>query len=183
MCQPLIDVVHQRQNEEFDLMNTSDKLALRKATTLAVQLLQKSVTKFLPDKSDILPYLTTLVPATLRQLQVSKDKEPVIRLLEGTVRTSFGRSEPYINDILLNILPFLKDRHQHIQLASLDVISALLISAGKTPLEQFGSHLVRVTSEIVHLLYHDDFSIRRGAWLAFFSIASLLQGSEDVSSI
>lgn len=160
--------------------NTSDKLALRKATTLAVQLLQLSMTKFL-DKSDMLPYLTTLVPATLRQLQVSKDKEPVIRLLEETMRTSFGRSEPYIDGTLLNILPFLKDRHQHIQLASLDVISALFLSVSKTPIEQFGSHLVRVTSEIVDLLYHDDLPIRRSAWSAFISIASLLQGAEDVS--
>ena len=73
-----------------------------------------------------------LVPATLRQLQASKEKEPVIRLLKTTAYASFDSYQPFIQGSISSILPFLEDPCEDIHLASFYAISALLRSAAKS---------------------------------------------------
>ena len=273
----LVEILPMLRN--VDSLDESTNLT---AAILAMQLLSGIAARLDAESMgfEISPHLERLVPATLRQLQASKEKEPVIRLLETTAYASFDSYQPYIQGSISSILPFLEDPCENIQLSSFYAISALSRSAGKSHIGRaaflpflrklvsqsvkafhltaeftsaiicllrhltasctgylgfqldnlislllvgfrgesflrrsffsviltcrlgkrddaicslealeslieghplfFKSHLLRVTPEVIELLYDDDVHIRRNAWRVFVSIASLVQESERV---
>lgn len=167
------------QNDNFD---PSDGPANPTAAVFAMQTLGV-IAETLDNQSmggEISPYLENLVPVTLQQFQTLKDKEAakaIICLLEAIAVASPDSFQPYIEKSILPILPFLEDPYQNIQLASFGAISALSISAAKSPVGRavFIPHLRKLVSQSVKA-FHLTSKLRSAVAFLLTHLTALCMG-------